>query len=113
LQILIIDAQYQLLKLKKIIFKNMILLEKILGGQGCLFIDAAVTGRRFYALVVNDDCVLTTLTTAGGQNLLTQYGLSGKTLKAGALIPMFDGDPIAAVTPSSGSLIGYGQESAL
>jgi hypothetical protein len=45
--------------------------------------------------------------------LLTQYGLSGKTLKAGALIPMFDGDPIAAVTPSSGSLIGYGQESAL
>jgi hypothetical protein len=26
---------------------------------------------------------------------------------------MFDGDPIAAVTPSSGSLIGYGQESAL
>jgi predicted DNA-binding WGR domain protein len=88
----------------------MILLEKILGGQGCLFIDAASSGNKFYALVVNDDCVLSTLTSAGGQNLLTKYGLSGKTLKAGALIPMFNGDPIAAVTPASGSLIGYGNE---
>jgi hypothetical protein len=24
------------------------------------------------------------------------------------VIPMFNGDPIAAVTPSSGSVIGYG-----
>ena len=81
---------------------------KILGGNGCLFIDAASTGNRFYCLVVNANCVLTTLTSAGGQNLLTQYGLSGKTLSAGMVIPMFNGDPIAAVTPSSGSVIAYG-----
>jgi hypothetical protein len=40
--------------------------------------------------------------------LLSQYGLSGKTLSVGMVIPMFNGDPIAAVTPSSGSVIGYG-----
>lgn len=87
----------------------MNLQERALGGQDCFFIDAAVTGRRFFALVVNADCVLTTLTTVGGQNLITQYGLGSKTLKQGMLIPMFDGDPIANVTPASGSLIGYGR----
>jgi len=88
----------------------MILLEKMLGGQSCLFIDAAVTGKRFYAIVINEDCVLSTLLTVGGQNLITNYNLSGKTLSAGTLIPMFKGDPIADVTPASGNLIGYGNE---
>jgi hypothetical protein len=87
----------------------MNLQERALGGQDMLFIDSAVTGRRFFALVVNADCVLTTLTTVGGQNLITQYGLSGKTLKQGMLIPMFDGDPIENVTPSGGSVLGYGR----
>jgi hypothetical protein len=81
---------------------------KILGGNGIKFIDSASTGNRFYCLVVNASCVLSTLTTAGGQNLITEYGLSGKTLSAGMVIPMFNGDPIAAVTPASGSVIGYG-----
>jgi hypothetical protein len=81
---------------------------KILGGNGMRFIDAASTGNRFFCLVVNAECVLSVLTSAGGQNLLTQYNLSGKTLSAGTVIPMFNGDPIAAVTPSSGSVIGYG-----
>ena len=81
---------------------------KILGGNGMRLIDAASTGNRFFCLVVNAECVLSVLTSAGGQNLLTQYNLSGKTLSAGTVIPMFNGDPIAAVTPSSGSVIGYG-----
>ena len=81
---------------------------KILGGNGMLFIDAASTGNRFFCLVVNAECVLSVLTSAGGQNMLTQYNLSGKTLSAGTVIPMFNGDPIAAVTPTSGSVIGYG-----
>jgi hypothetical protein len=81
---------------------------KILGGNGMRFIDAATTGNAFFCLVVNTDCVLSVLTSRGGQNLLTQYNLSGKTLSAGSIIPMFNGDPIAAVTPTSGSVIGYG-----
>lgn len=83
-------------------------IQKILGGNGCKFIDAASTGNTFYCIVVNADCVLTTLTSKGGVNLLTQYGLSGKTLKQGMIIPCFNGDLIASVTPSSGSVIGYG-----
>lgn len=82
--------------------------QKILGGNGCKFIDAASTGNTFYCIVVNADCVLTTLTSQGGQNLLTRYGLSGKTIKQGMIIPCFNGDLIADVTPSSGSVIGYG-----
>lgn len=82
--------------------------QKILGGNGCKFIDSASTGNTFYCIVVNADCVLTTLTSQGGQNLLTQYGLSGKTLKQGMIIPCFQGDLIANVTPSSGSVVGYG-----
>lgn len=83
-------------------------IQEILGGNGMKFIDAASADNTFYCLVVNADCVLTTLTSQGGVNLLTQYGLSGKTLKQGMLIPAFNGDAIAAVTPSSGSVIGYG-----
>ena len=86
----------------------MNLTERTLGGQFCKFIDAASTNNKFYALVVNADCVLTVLTSVGGVNLLTQYNLSGKTLKQGTYIPMFKGDLIANVTPSSGSVIGYG-----
>jgi hypothetical protein len=89
----------------------MILTQRLLGANGCRFIDSvagATTGNTFYAMVVNADCVLSTLTTVGGQNLITQYNLSGKTIRQGTLIPAFNGDPIAAVTVSSGSIIGYG-----
>lgn len=85
----------------------MTLQQMMLGGLGCRFVDSATTGNRFYCLVVNSDCVLTTLTTVGGVNLLTLYGLSGKTIKQGMIIPASLGDPIAAVTPSSGSVLGY------
>jgi hypothetical protein len=88
-------------------------IQNILGGNGCRFIDAASTGNTFYCIVVNSDCVLTTLTSRGGTDLLTAYNLSGKTLKQGMLIPMQNGDVIAAVTPSSGSVIGYGFRDAL
>ena len=82
-------------------------LEKITGGhKGLLFIDAAVTDKKFHTLVVNADCVLTVLTDNEGVNLLKLYGLGSKTLKAGMIINT-NGSPIKNVTPSSGSLIGY------
>lgn len=82
-------------------------LEKITGGHsGMKFIDAAVTNQSFHTLVVNADCVLSALTDNNGVNLLTTYGLSGKTLKSGMIINT-QGSPIKNVTPASGSLIGY------
>jgi len=88
-------------------------IQNILGGNGCRFIDAASTGNTFYCIVVNADCILTTLTSRGGVDLLAAYNLSGKTLKQGMLIPMQNGDVIKDVTPSSGSVIGYGFRDAL
>jgi hypothetical protein len=87
--------------------------QNILGGNGMKFIDAESLNNSFFCLVVNADCVLTTLTTVGGQNLITQYGLGSKTLKQGMLIPCFNGDKIKNVTPASGSVIGYGYNDAL
>ena len=88
----------------------MILEQRMLGGNGCKFIDStgASSGNRFYVIVVNADCVISAMTTANGQDLVTQYGLSGKTIKQGVLIPAFNGDPIANITMTSGSVIGYG-----
>jgi hypothetical protein len=87
--------------------------QKILGGNGMKFIDSAITDRTFYCLVVNSSCVLSTLTTVGGKDLIAEYGLSGKTLTNGSVIPSFNGDMIADVTPASGSVIGYGYNDGL
>ncbi len=88
----------------------MILEQRMLGGNGCKFIDstASSTGNSFYCIVVNADCVISAMTTVNGQNLVNQYGLTSKTLKQGMLIPLFNGDPIGSITLSSGSVIGYG-----
>ncbi len=82
-------------------------IEQIAGGhRGQRYIAAAVTNQSFHTLVVHTDCVITVLTDTEGVNLLTDYGLSGVTIKAGTVITT-KGKPIANVTPSSGSLFGY------
>lgn len=82
-------------------------LQKITGGgNGMLFIDSEVTGKCFHTLVVNADCVLSVLTDTQDTNLLTDYGLSGKTLTTGMVITT-NGFSIKNVTPASGSLLGY------
>ena len=86
----------------------MILEQRMLGGNGCLYIDTISTGNTFYAIVVNEDCVIESMVTVSGLDLTSQYDLITKTLKQGMLIPAFNGDPIASVTMISGSVIGYG-----
>ena len=82
---------------------------KLIGANGCLLIDAAVTEKKFYMLVVNEDCVLTTLTGSDGTNLLVEYGLTAKTLKQGLIITAKGEESIESVTPSSGDLMGYNE----
>lgn len=86
----------------------MILEQRMLGGNGCLYINSVSTGNTFYAIVANEDCVLTELTSVSGQDLLVQYNLTLQTIKQGMLIPAFNGDPIASINVNSGSVIGYG-----
>jgi len=84
------------------------ILQQMLGQGGSMqFIDAAVSGTNFDFIVVNAAATFTTLTGSGGENLLTAYALSGKSVSAGIVISGRNGGKITAVTPSAGSVIGY------
>jgi len=87
--------------------------QKMLGGNGCKLVKVGSpqTDGKFYAVVVNEDCVLSVLETVGGTNLIDEYGLAAATLTAGAFLPMFNGDPIKKVTTASGTAIAYGKNS--
>ena len=80
----------------------------MLGQGGSMqFIDAAVSGANFDFIVVNAAATFTTLTGSGGEDLLTAYAMSGKSVSAGIVISGRNGGKITAVTPSPGSVIGY------
>lgn len=80
---------------------------------GCQLISTtdAQTGKFYTSLVVQEDTVIATL--AGGAkgstatNYITVIGLSGKTLKQGALIIAPDGEFFSSLTLTSGSVIAY------
>ena len=85
------------------------ILQQMLGQGGTMeFVDAAVTGENFDFIVVNTAATFTTLTGTGGENLLTAYAMSGKSVSAGIVISGRNGGKITAVTPTGGgSVIGY------
>ena len=88
-------------------------LEVIAGSMSCeLIADTdARTAKRYSALVVQEDTVISTLTYSseleGETNAVTKIGLSGKTLVKGAYIPAGKGRYFTAVTLASGSVIAY------
>ena len=80
----------------------------MLGQGGSMqFIDAAVSGANFDFIVVNAAATFTNLTGTGGEDLLTAYAMSGKSVSAGIVISGRNGGKITEVTPSVGSVIGY------
>ena len=80
----------------------------MLGQGGTMeFVDAAVSGKVYDFVVVNAAATFTTLTGTGGEDLLTAYALSGKSVSAGIVISGRNGGKIIAVDVSSGSVIGY------
>ena len=84
------------------------ILQQMLGQGGSMrFVDAAVSGQNFDFIVVNVAATFTTLTGTGGEDLLTAYSLSGKSVAAGIVISGRNGGKITAVTPTAGSVIGY------
>ena len=85
------------------------ILQQMLGQGGSMqFIDASVSGANFDFIVVNTACGFSTLTGTGGENLVTAYSLTSKTVSAGIVISGRNGGKITAVTPSGGgSVIGY------
>jgi len=68
-----------------------------------------VTGLALRKLVVNEDCVLSTLRDANGNDLISLYNLSGKTLKQGSVLVVYDSSDIEQLRVTSGSIFGYGE----
>ena len=84
--------------------------QKLIGTRGCKVLTGtgAHTSLTGYAIIVQEDTVITTFEVDGVDNLAA-FGLSGATLKAGAYIVVPSGDAITAITMSSGSVIIYNQ----
>jgi hypothetical protein len=76
------------------------------GGFKNLTGTGAHTSLTGYAVVVQEDTVFTVFT-VGGVVQLTNYGLNGVTVKAGAYFPVPKGSQITAITMSSGSCVIY------
>lgn len=84
--------------------------QKLIGTRGCKVLTGtgAHTSLTGYAIIVQEDTVITTFEVDGVDNLAT-FGLSGATLKAGAYIVVPSGEAITAITMSSGSVVIYNQ----
>ncbi len=76
------------------------------GGFKMLTGTGAHTSLTGYAIVANTDTVFTVFT-VNGVAKLSDYGLSGITVKAGAYLPVPKGDQITAITMASGDCIIY------
>jgi len=84
--------------------------QKLIGTRGCKVLTGtgAHTSLTGYAIIVQEDTVITTFEVDGVDNLAA-FGLSGATLKAGAYIVVPSGEAITAITMSSGSVVIYNQ----
>lgn len=86
---------------------------RVTGAKGCKHInaaDGAVSGLRFSSVVVQEDTAFTTITGSDGSNLIAYWGISGKTLKQGALLTTKLGVSVEAVEiDTAGSIIGYNE----
>lgn len=89
---------------------------RLTAWQGCELIADTTTreNKKYFAFIVQEDTVIATL--SGGldgsipspsTNYLTTIGLSGKTLKAGALIVAPLNEVFDTLKLTSGSVIGY------
>ena len=84
---------------------------KLIGENGCVFIDNSVTNDDIYQIYVASDAVFTVLTEAevkGGTetDVMSKMNLSGKTIPAGSILTPYR-EIFSDVTITSGSLIAY------
>lgn len=90
--------------------------ERLTAGGGCeLIADTTLrSNKKYYAFIVQEDTVVHTLTGSSEDvvpspptNYLTTIGLSGKTLKQGALIVAPINEAFTEFKLTSGSVIAY------
>ncbi len=90
--------------------------ERLTAGGGCeLIADTTLrSNKKYYAFIAQEDTVIETLSGSGEDilpspptNYLTAIGLSGKTLKQGALIVAPLNEAFFSLKLASGSVIAY------
>jgi hypothetical protein len=85
-------------------------LSKVIGENGCVFIDNSVTNDYIYAIYVQEDTVFSVLTegdlSGTGVDTMTTMNLTGKTIKAGVTLTPYK-EVFKNVSLTSGSVIGY------
>lgn len=84
---------------------------KLIGENGCLFIDNSATLQDIYQIYVAADAVFTTLKegsskTATGTDVMSTMNLTGKTIPSGSILTPYD-EVFTDVTITSGSLMVY------
>jgi hypothetical protein len=85
-----------------------ITLENLVGMEGGLYTDgtvAATSSDNYQFLVVNEDAVFTTLTDQEDTNLITAWGISGKTITKGMIISPKGETAFKSVVVASGSVL--------
>lgn len=85
-------------------------IEELVALKGGLFADsgATVTGTRstnYRYLVVNEDAIFTALTDTDDNNVLTEWGITGKTITKGMVIAPQSEKAFKTVTVASGSVL--------
>jgi hypothetical protein len=86
-------------------------LSKIIGENGCEYLDNSVTNSDVYMIHVLADTVFTVLNETGQKggaetDVLSTMNLSGKTVTAGAILTPYD-DIFSDISISSGSAMIY------
>ena len=84
---------------------------KMIGENGCFFLDSSATNTDTYMIAVLEDAVFTVLNEAEEQagtevNVLATMNLAGKTVKAGAILTPY-GNVFSDISISSGSVMCY------
>ena len=86
-------------------------LSKMIGENGCEFVDNSATNSDIYMIHVLADTVFTVLSEAklkGGTetDVMTSMNLTGKTIPTGAILTPYD-DIFSDISISSGSVMVY------
>nr|WP_298655704.1 hypothetical protein [uncultured Flavobacterium sp.] len=87
-------------------------MNKVAASGGSKYLGAAAfSGESFTSLYIREDSTISALSGTDGAgttvNWLTQFGISGITLKAGDLYIVPDGCKIVSGTIATGTAIGY------
>lgn len=89
------------------------LVQRIAAAGGCELIADITqrTGKDYFAFIAQEDTVVSILNggvfPATNRDYVSEIGLSGKTLKQGALIVVREGERITNLRLTSGSVIAY------